>query len=143
MQRILPNHSDAAFGKNSVARKPSTLLLHYNYGAAAVKLWGCETHILADKAKQSRPRKPVPTPSGLFKNIHDRSVAIKKRAKALPAAKGAKITGTSKGKSAAAWDEDDVMLFLWGNSRAATERYLKKHEAKMESLEQWRQGVDR
>ena len=53
----------------------------------------------------------------------------------------AKGTGTSKGKRTAAWDEDDVMLFFWGNSKAATKRYLKMREAKTESLETWRQGV--
>ena len=63
--RTLPDNSDAAFGKTSRlgAKKPSALLLHYNYGIAAVKLWGRKTHILEDKAKEFRPPKPVPCSS--------------------------------------------------------------------------------
>ena len=48
-----------------------------------------------------------------------------------------------KATGKAGWDEDDVMLFFWGNSKAARERYRKTHEAKRENLEQWRQGIPR
>jgi hypothetical protein len=139
MLKLLPNNSDAAFGINSRVRKPSALLLHYNYGAAAVKRWGLKTHILEDRAKKFRPQKPVPAASGPSKHVHDRSIAIKKRQKASSAAK---ITGTSSEKHTAAWDEDDVMLFFWGNSRAATKRYLEMHEAETERVEKWRQDVN-
>ena len=132
---VLPINSDAAFGKTSRARKQSALLLHYNYGAAALKLWGRKTHILEDNAKKSRPPKPVTALSGPSKKAHNRSHAIKKREKAAKAAE------TSKGKRTAAWDEDDMMLFFWGNSRVATERHHKTSKAKKETLEQWRQGV--
>jgi hypothetical protein len=142
MEHFLPNNTDAAFGKASRARKPSALLLHYNYGAAAVKLWGREKQILEELAKESRPPKPVPAPSGPSGGVHTRSLTIDKRKKAVAAAEEAKITGASKGKHRATWDEDDVMLFLWGNSRAARERHLKTSEAKRENLEQWRQCVD-
>jgi hypothetical protein len=94
------------------------------------------THILQGCVKKSRPPKPVPVPSGLSKQIHDRSLAIKNCEKALAAAEEAKITGTSKGKRKGAWDEDDVMVFFWGDSRVATERHLKMCKAKREKLEQ-------
>jgi hypothetical protein len=37
---IIPHNSDAAFKRHTNASKPSDILLHYNYGAAAIKIWG-------------------------------------------------------------------------------------------------------
>ena len=119
MHRQLPNNSNAAFGKSSGARKPSALLLHYNYGAAAVKFWGRKTHILENHAKKCRPKKPILSPSGPSKNVHDtRSKMLKKRKTASAAATKAKKIATSKAKHKhkAAWDEDDV-IFLYGEIR--------------------------
>ena len=66
---------------------------------------------------------------------------LEKRRAALAASlKAAKKSAKSKGKSKADWDEDDVMLFLWGNSRAASEQHLKKSEEKREGFEKWRKG---
>jgi hypothetical protein len=39
------------------------------------------------------------------------------------------------------WDEDEVMLFFWGNSQAAKERHLKKVDENTRHMEQWREGV--
>ena len=39
------------------------------------------------------------------------------------------------------WDEDDVMLFFWGNSKAALDRHAQKKQEWTESLEDWRAGV--
>jgi hypothetical protein len=46
-------------------------------------------------------------------------------------------------ESQAKWDEDDVMLFFWGNSKVATERHLKKVGENAQRIEQWRGGVPR
>ena len=35
------------------------------------------------------------------------------------------------------WDEDDVMLFLWGNSMAARERQAKEAN----NINKWRAGT--
>lgn len=40
----LPNNSDAAFEKHTCIRKPSPMLLHPDYGIAAVKWWGRGNH---------------------------------------------------------------------------------------------------
>ena len=73
--------------------------------------------------------------------MHNRTIVLKKRRAALAASlKAAKKSAKSKGKSKADWDEDDVMLFLWGNSRAASDRHLKKSEEKREGFEKWRKG---
>ena len=140
--RHISHNCDAAFAKNSKAKKPSALLLHYNYGAAAVKLWGHKTHILNNLSKKNRPEKPMPAPSGPPKKVHNRTVMLKKRRAALAASlKAAKKSSKSKGKSKADWDEDEVMLFLWGNSKAASNRHLKKSEEKRDGFEKWRRGV--
>jgi hypothetical protein len=56
---VCPNNRDATFKKRTKKPKPSPLLLHYNYGAAAVKQWGkgIETFHL----RTSPPRLSVPT----------------------------------------------------------------------------------
>ncbi len=140
-QIMVPNNTDATFGRYSAARKPSALLLHYNYGAAAVKRWGRNEHLLQSQTTESRPPKPPPKSFRPPFIPAKRGVAIEKRKKAL-AAEEAKRAGASTGATHnAAWDEDDAMLFFWGNSRAAKERYRKTSEAKRESLEQWRRGI--
>jgi len=130
---MVPNNADAAFKINTNKPKPSDLLLHYNYGAAAVKRWGRGTEIL-----QNRPNLPRPAPTGPSRTVHDRTVAIRKRGVAR------NLGGASAGNTAGAeakWDEDDVMLFFWGNSKAATERHVKKVGENTRRIEQWRGGV--
>lgn len=39
------------------------------------------------------------------------------------------------------WDYDDIMLFFWANSPAATERLRKKQEEEGRTVEHWRQGL--
>jgi len=42
------------------------------------------------------------------------------------------------------WDEDDVMLFLWENSKAATERYTRKNQEREDlKVNRWRAGIVR
>ena len=82
MQQLLPDNADATFGSRIRACLPSDLLLHYNYGAAAVKLWGHGADMIEDLAK--RPPKPDPIPSGPSKEVHNRksgrprSVSVRK-----------------------------------------------------------------
>ncbi|KAF8349399.1 hypothetical protein F5887DRAFT_492297 [Amanita rubescens] len=103
VRQVFPNNSDAAFV--SQKPKPSDLLLHYNYGAAAVKNWGRNHDVLSDRHGLPRPQIHVTT------------------------------TIAKNGGSAAAidseqpvWDEDDVMLFFWANSKSATERHAKEEQ---------------
>jgi hypothetical protein len=142
----VPNNADAAFKRNTEKPKPSDLLLHYNYGAAAVKRWGRGTKILQNRPNIPRPKRPSRT-------IHDRTVAIRKREEArnsggATAGSSAAGAGTGLAESecqpeATKWDEDDVMLFFWGNSKAATERHLKKVGENTQRVEQWRGDVPR
>ncbi|KAG7445174.1 uncharacterized protein BT62DRAFT_214700 [Guyanagaster necrorhizus] len=41
------------------------------------------------------------------------------------------------------WDEDDVMLFFWGNTKVSQERHAQEEEERREYLEKWRSGVPR
>ncbi|KAF8520597.1 hypothetical protein BU17DRAFT_75593 [Hysterangium stoloniferum] len=131
-QELLPDNRDAAFKKGTKKAKPSDLLLHYNYGVAAVKC-------LRKLAQPPRP--PVPAPSGPSRTTHDRMTTVNKRDAARAAgrsgagnaAAGPSTAGaaTEEGelvdsKGQPKWDEDDVMLFFWGNSQAARERHDKR-----------------
>lgn len=143
----IPNNVDAAFKTNSRKLKPSDLLLHYNYGAAAVKLWGHGTDLLQNLANPPRPSKPVPPPMGPSKTTHDRTRAIEKRGRPPRTRGGRRRTTAARAgemtemEGQASWDEDDVILFCWGNSPAAKERYLKKAEETTRRMETWRESV--
>jgi hypothetical protein len=167
---MIPRNSDAAFKKHTHVPKPSELLLHYNYGAAAIKMWGRGIEVLRKHAKPPRPPLPKPVEMGPSRTTHDRKTAIHKRdaarnvkrgggrnATAGPSrttrrtqerdtdgvggGNGPEIEGIVDSEDQARWDEDDVMLFLWGNSNASKDRHRKKLEESTRHMEQWREGV--
>ena len=59
------------------------------------------------------------------------------------------MTGTASGSGTrrtanleqAEWDEDDVMLFFLGNSKAAKDRHEKKRLELTQRMKHWREGV--
>jgi len=151
---LFPNNTTAAFKRGTNLPKPSALLLHYNYGAAVVKLWGRRTEIL-DRPNIPRPR--VVTnhqPSGPSRGRNNRLIAIRKR-------EGHGNTACGSGESAEVaeggatdvtdnptvvmqpmvgyrgWDEDDWMLFFWGNTPAARERYRAADEESSNRIARW------
>ena len=146
---MIPNNSDATFKKASKNAKPSDLLLHYTYGAAAVRRWGRGTEILTKLATPPRPQVRVPAPAGLKRTIHDKGATVRKRSKGQSTAEngagsstaGAETAGLVESEGQVIWDEDEVMLFFWGNSEAAKERHLKKVRENTQRLEQWRGDV--
>lgn len=73
----LTNNFDAAFVSQR-KRKPSDLLLHYNYGAAAVKHWGRNTAVLDNRPGLYRPPAPETTPVGAAKRVGNRTERITK-----------------------------------------------------------------
>lgn len=142
---MFPNNLDAAF-KNRQKPKPSDLILHYNYGAAAVKYWGRNLEVL-DKDK--RPDLPHPKQRqadtmvmGPTTSIGDRAEMIKKLTTAR--AEGSQGGGieSAEGTTLEQPDEDKVMLFFWGNSMAARERHAKKEQACKETINEWRAVTD-
>jgi hypothetical protein len=127
--------------------KPADLLLHYNYGAAAVKQWGKNTSVLTNRPDIPRPV-PVPAPMGPTRVKDDRNIAIQKQAAAM--SQGGQGSGSERNRDEGPagdleeqdrWDEDDVMLFFWGNSKAALDRHAQKKQERTEYLEDWRAGV--
>jgi hypothetical protein len=128
--------------------KPADLLLHYNYGAAAVKQWGRNTSVLTNRPNIPRPPVPVLAPMAQTRVKHDHGISIQKRADAMRQGGQASRSKRKRGEGAAAdlevqdgWDEDDVMLFFWGNSKAALERHAQKKQERTAYLEDWRAGV--
>ena len=145
---VAENNTDAAFKRNTRELTPSDLLLHYTYGAAAVKRWGRGLEVLQGRANLPRPPIPTPAPMGPEKVRHHRSIAINKREAAQRADQGGSDAARDRRgemldaeEEHAEWDEDDVMLFLWGNTPAAVERHRKKQNERIQKMEQWRQAV--
>jgi hypothetical protein len=142
---FVPNNRDATFKTDNGKPMPSELLLHYNYGAAAVKLWGQATEVLLDYAKPPRPPVPVAVLMAPPKKVSNRTIVCRKLAAAWAALTNAIGSGSQQPVESedqeGTWDEDDVMLFFWGNSRAAQERHLKKVDENTERMEQWRTNL--
>ena len=144
---MTPNNSDATFRRNTRLAKPSDILLHYTYGAAAIKCWGKGTGVLQGREGIPRPSESDPAGAGPSRTKHDRTVVRRKlekhrnRGGGKGSAAGAGTGGVVEPEGEAEWDEDDVMLFLWGNSLAAEERHVKEVAEKSEQIERWRGGV--
>ena len=173
---MIPNNCDAAFRRRGRKPRPSDLLLHYNYGAAAVKCWGHGVRILYAQFDPPRSSEPVPAPLGPPTDIGDRTIARDKLDKARKDAEAerrgspgkrrttecgtvqatkvrhgaapathdlspAETSGEEKSKEQAMWDEDDVILFFWGNSQAAKDRHSKKIQDNARRMERWKNGL--
>lgn len=126
--------------------KPSDILLHYNYGAAAVKQWGRGVELLKNCSNPPRPSFSVMEAS---KNVHDRTPAVGKRGRpprtrGVRAGKATARAGSGEmmgSEGQVSWDEDDIMLFLWGNTPAAKERRRRKVQETNQRMEAWRENV--
>lgn len=140
---ILPNNIDATFKQNNRKPKPSDLLLHYNYGAAVVRRWGHGEEVLQNRPDLPRPTELTPATMGPTRT-HDRSTDTARHADEggeNVVAGGGPEEMLDLEEDQARWDEDDVMLFFWGNTQAAKERHAKKQEERIQYMEQWTQGV--
>lgn len=161
VSEMIPNNLDAAFKKYTRKPKPSDLLLHYNYGAAALKWWGHGTNVLRKQFKPPRPITPVPAEAGPSRTAHTRTTAIRKREEAQkhgttgkrgttrqqstarePVAAPAEAGSVEEGqREQATWDEDEVMLFFWENTQAAKERHGKRFQESAQRMDSWRKGL--
>ena len=94
------------------------------------------------RPSESDPAEAVPS-----RTKHDRTVVHRMLEKhqnhggGEGSAAGAGTGGVVEPEGQVKWDEDDVMLFLWGNSQAVKERHVKEVAEKSEKIEQWRGGV--
>jgi len=86
---------------------------------------------------------------GPTRTVGDRTKAIAKLANARAEEVQQQTTniGGNAGSTAAieseqpVWDEDDVMLFFWGNSKASMERHAEKERERKEYINKWRVGT--
>jgi hypothetical protein len=146
---VFPNNNDATF-QDQTLPKPSDLLLHYNYGAAAVKQWGKNVSVLTERPGVPRPLELVPAPMGPGKVANEHLRSIKKR-NAVTSKEGQGSRKKRKTLSGArdtdsdsvqhSWDEDDVVLFFWGNSKVAQERRVREEQERGRHVEKWRDAV--
>ena len=112
--------------------KPADLLMHYNYGAAAVKHWGKNISVLTDRPGIPRSVPvPAPMPVGPTSQGEQGAGSVRTRSEGEVADLEAQDR----------WDEDDVMLFFWGNSKGALERHARKEQERTLYLEDWRAAV--
>lgn len=148
-KNLFSNNNDATFLNNQLP-KPADVLLHYNYGAAVVKQWGRNANVLSERPDVPRPPPPVPAAMRAQRTVHNRKTSIAKRVAASAVQKGSSLlhkignrseVGAGDLEEQEKWDEDDVMLFFWGNSKAARERHAQRDQERTEYLEGWRAGV--
>jgi hypothetical protein len=145
---LFPNNRDAVFESFHI-NMPADTLLRYNYGAAAVKQWGKNIDILSTREGLPRPQIPEVLPVGPEKGVNDRMTAINKLALARGEAGQVQPADDGDGEGSAAladseqlkWDEDDVMLFFWGNSKASVERHAKAEREREQNINEWRKGT--
>ena len=94
-----------------------------------VKYWGKNKFTFTDHINIPRPIVPVETPSGLPK--------VSSKANVQDGASGGSVDFVEGER----YDEDDIMLFFWGNSKAATERHRKKVEACVQHIQNWQNSI--
>jgi len=126
---MYPDNNDAMFMLGTQKQKPSHLLLHHTYGAAVVKYWGKSKFTFTDHTNIPHPIMPVEAPSSLPK--------VSSKANVQDSASGGSVDFV-EGEM---YDNNDIMLFFWGSSKAATERHWKKVEAHVQHLQNWQNSI--
>ncbi|KAF7345562.1 hypothetical protein MVEN_01574900 [Mycena venus] len=146
IQSLYPNNKDAAF-KEFVRKTtlPSPLLLHYNYGVAALKWWGKGPEYLI--TARTRPAPPIPAAMGPSKSKHDRSVRTKKLedARSPGGLQGDAGTGGSKAiediDERREEDAERLVLNFYVNTPTARLRRAQEKAEKRDSITEWQKGL--
>ncbi|KAJ7907509.1 hypothetical protein B0H13DRAFT_2332327 [Mycena leptocephala] len=140
----IANNLDAAFKLHSKKPKPSPLLLHYNYGVAAVLWWGKGQSRLhaSNRPNVPRPKVPVPDPMGPPRVTHNRQVTRDKleNARAEGTLQGA---GSAIGQSEQDADRtyaEELVLSLWASTGVAHDRRENEAEEYAYRMERWQAG---
>lgn len=114
-----------------------------------MKYWGRNQAVLDNRPGLPRPQAPVTVAMGPTRSVGDRTTTIGKLAAAHAQGIQRQPAGNGGGTGSAAatdseqpvWDEDDVMLFFWGNSMPSMERHAKKEQERKENIDKWRAGT--
>lgn len=139
-----PNNVDAAFLKNTKLPKPSGVLLHYNYGAAVVKHWGRNTMLLTNQPGIPCPQKVAQPEGRTARSQYSQGSQNLGQAGAAGASGSHTLVGSSGHGNVADsgdWDEDDIMVFLWGNNPHAVERRNNEQKDREDKIFQWRSTI--
>ncbi|KAJ7712939.1 hypothetical protein B0H16DRAFT_1899737 [Mycena metata] len=149
----VPNNSDATFKKHTRVPKPSPMLLHYNYGAAAVKWWGHgKSHLeISNRPTMPRPSVPVPAAMGPIRNKRTAAqldTSIQKRATGNAGGSGFSPREGGAAQDAEGMDSDEIVMFFWSQNPAALERRkrevedrTREEEERASRMERWRDSV--
>ncbi|KAJ7925799.1 hypothetical protein B0H13DRAFT_1113789 [Mycena leptocephala] len=151
---VVPNNSDATFKKQSRTPKPSPMLLHYNYGAAAVKWWGhgANSHLgISNRPTMPRPSVPVPAATGPTRTKRTPAqldASIQKRATGNMGGSGSGPRESEAARDEEVMDPDEIVMFFWSQNPAARERRKREaedrkreEEERASRMEQWRESV--
>lgn len=153
-QAVVPNNSDATFRKYTHIPKPSPLLLHYNYGAAAVKWWGhgANSHLgILNRPTMPRPNVPVPSAMGPIRTERSGAqleTSIQKRTMGNVGGSGSGHKDREAAQEGEVMDPDDIVMFFWSRNPAAVERRKREAEDRKREeeehayrMERWREGA--
>ncbi|KAF7371518.1 ER-Golgi vesicle protein transport Sft2 [Mycena venus] len=153
-QAVVPNNSDATFRKYTRIPKPSPMLLHYNYGAAAVKWWGhgANSHLgISNRPTMPRPSVPVPAATGPTRTKRTAAqldASILKRATGDSGGSGSGPRENEAARDEEVMDPDEIVMFFWSQNPAALERRKREaedrkreEEERVSRMEQWRESV--
>ncbi|KAJ7764158.1 hypothetical protein DFH07DRAFT_1016783 [Mycena maculata] len=150
---VIPNNSDATFKKHSRTPTPSPMLLHYNYGAAAVKWWGHgKSHLgISNRPTMARPSVPVPAAAGPVRTKRTPAqldASIQKHATGNIGGSGSGPRDSEVERDGEVMDPDEVIMFFWARNPAALERrdrevedQKREEEERATRMEQWRGSV--
>jgi hypothetical protein len=155
---------DAAFSTSTDTAKPSGLLLHYNYGAVAVKWWGHHTDILRSQKPPHPPPPPPPRrrsrsphrhspaagPSTLPSHSRPCPTKVNNRLDAIRKLHGEEHSTdeppptnerVDESNAWESWDEDDWVLFCRLNTKAVHERLRAAGDVSSYDVGAWAQEV--
>ncbi|KAJ6482903.1 hypothetical protein C8R47DRAFT_1133084 [Mycena vitilis] len=139
-RRNVPNNQDAAFKEGTRKPKPSPLLLHYNYGVAAMKWWGKgPEHLLTAR------KRPIAAPLGPVRNKHDRSPTVEKLSDARSTINfhgGSRSTQQDIDAEREA-EAEHLILTFYANTAAARERRAQHQRELEERTSDWQTNVGR
>lgn len=145
---VLLDNNDATFLEPSILPKPSALLLNYNYGVTAVRRWGQNTAIISERAAAFRPKAPTPAMGPAKTSREENRKNFAKKRKRLETGCLSENEGEEKGTKvsdsrdeAQEWDEHDIMLFFWRNTKIVRERLRDEAHNLSTRIEDWRRSV--
>lgn len=129
---LFPNNTDASFGKRTKKPKPSAILLHYNYGAAALLAWGKCIEPITERENIPRPAlRPSQTK---FDHENFQKKRAGSREPAEPKSSRKKSDQDAEREELA----HETMLFYWANSPVATKRRAREERERNERITSWR-----